>query len=95
MRAQDAVATPRNHGAFDDIQQLFTVRQVQRKYLLGSRWTALTPVDGHERARHFQVVACTDELVTLRAIVVIDELEVPLTSLDDPRRWSVGWHSLP
>lgn len=70
------------------------MRQIQRKFLLGSRWTAVVPLDEADRARHFEVIACTGELVTLRALLG-GGLELPLCALDDPARWAPGWRSLP
>ena len=64
-------------------------RQVGR-HLLGSKWTALTPV---ERQKHFLVVTLLDEGATLELEAVTRGARrlVPAEELADPALWLRGW----
>lgn len=70
--------------------------RVQRRFLLGSRWTAVAPIDGGTGERHFEVieVAVRRAHVTLRAVLTGREHEVPISTLEDPAAWVGGWRSL-
>ncbi len=69
-------------------------RRIQRRFLLGSRWTSLGPVDDPDQVRHFEAIARADDLVTLRAILDGTTIRVALAALADPARWARGWLSL-
>ena len=69
--------------------------RIQRRFLLGSRWTAVAPLDGHDRERHFEVIARAGDVLTVRALLGGREHPLPITALDDPARWAMGWRSLP
>lgn len=69
--------------------------RIQRRFLLGSRWTAVVPLADGDRARHFEVVARTGEVVTLRAILDGRDYQLPIAALEDRACWSLGWRSLP
>lgn len=68
--------------------------RVQRRFLLGSRWTALVPVAGTIGERHFEVVAVGRGVVTLRAVLTRRDYELEIAALDDAIAWSLGWSSL-
>lgn len=68
--------------------------RVQRRFLLGSRWTALAPIAGTLDERHFEVVAVSRDEVTLRAVLTRREYALDIAALDDVVAWSLGWSSL-
>ncbi len=70
------------------------MRRVQRRFLLRSRWTALAPIDRENGERHFEVVAVSGDLVTLRAVLTQRDQLIAITALEDPAVWSRGWTSL-
>jgi tryptophan-rich hypothetical protein len=70
------------------------VSRVQRRFLLGSRWTALAPLPGSQGECHFEVIAVSGDRVTLRAVLTRLAYEVPATALDDAAVWSLGWQPL-
>jgi tryptophan-rich hypothetical protein len=73
--------------------------RVQRRFLPGSRWTALVPLPESEGERHFEVIgvrgAPAGETVELRAILTNRRYAQPLRSLEDEAAWATGWRSLP
>jgi hypothetical protein len=68
--------------------------RVQRRFLLHSRWTALVPIDGNLRERHFEVVAVGLDVVTLRAVLTRRDHQREIAALADAGAWSLGWVSL-
>ena len=68
--------------------------QVQRRFLLHSRWTARVPIDGKDGERHFEVVAVDGDLVTLRAVLTQRDHRLAIAALADRAVWSLGWRSL-
>jgi tryptophan-rich hypothetical protein len=73
--------------------------RVQRRFLHGSRWTALVDLTDSEGERHFEVVgvsaAATGERVELRAILTERRYWLPVRALEDEAAWATGWQSLP
>lgn len=65
--------------------------RVQRRFLLGSRWTALAPLPDSQGECHFEVVAVGGDGVTLRAVLTRRAYALPATALDDAAAWSLGW----
>lgn len=68
--------------------------RVQRRFLLGSRWTAVVPIAGSTGERHFEVIAVGREGVTVRAVLTRRDYPIEITELEDAAAWSPGWHSL-
>jgi len=66
---------------------------MQRRFLLGSRWTAVVPPEGGER--HFEVIEVPrgDEIV-VRAVLTRREYRVMIAALEDPGAWTTGWLQL-
>lgn len=71
------------------------VPRVQRRFLLGSRWTARTPLTGSAGECHFEVIAVSGEAVTLRAVLTHVDYPLAIHALDEADAWSLGWRSLP
>lgn len=69
---------------------LCAMPRIQRRFLWGSRWTSLAPVNG---ACHFEVVGVQREHVILRAVLTGTEHATAIAVLEDPAVWQRGWQS--
>ncbi len=71
--------------------------RVQRRFLLGSRWTARRPLADSAGECHFEVVAAprASPTITLRAVLTDRTYALALAALDDADAWLLGWQSLP
>lgn len=67
--------------------------RVQRRFLIGSRWTALAPLPGGAGECHFEVVGVAGDSVTLRAVLTNVQHVVPIGALEDATAWVPGWAS--
>lgn len=67
--------------------------RVQRRFLLGSRWTSLATLPGGEGECHFEVIGVQGASVTLRAVLTNAQHVVPLAALEDAAAWAPGWTS--
>ncbi len=71
------------------------VPRVQRRFLLGSRWTARVPLPGSTGECHFEVIAVHGDDVTLRAVLTRVDYPVAILALEDAGAWASGWQSRP
>ncbi len=69
--------------------------RVQRRFLVGSRWTALAPLPGGQGECHFEVTAVHGDSVTVRAVLTRAHHAVAIATLEDPAAWTSGWVTLP
>lgn len=67
--------------------------RVQRRFLVGSRWTALVPLPASAGECHFEVVGAHGDTVTLRAVLTRAQYAIELAALEDPAAWASGWVS--
>jgi tryptophan-rich hypothetical protein len=68
------------------------MRQIQRRHLIGSRWTSNTPVA--EGERHVEVIEVRGDTLALRAILTNRRFELALDALRDEVAWTPGWTQL-
>lgn len=68
--------------------------RVQRRFLMGSRWTASAPLAKSEGECHFEVIEVRRDAVTLRAVLTDRRYPLAIAALEDPV-WLLGWQSLP
>ena len=59
-----------------------------RDNLVGSKWTAVTPLD---REKHFEVVGSDGANVHLRCVVNAKVRVVARVQLEDVQAWRQGW----
>ncbi|MCX5744361.1 MAG: TIGR02450 family Trp-rich protein [Proteobacteria bacterium] len=69
--------------------------RVQRRFLLRSRWTARTRLEGTDGECHFEVAAVERDQVTLRAVLTGRDYPLAIAALDDAAAWALGWQSIP
>jgi tryptophan-rich hypothetical protein len=71
--------------------------RVQRRFLLGSRWTARIPLPSSEGECHFEVIELRSRAaeVVLRAVLTDARYVLSARALADDANWLPGWQSLP
>lgn len=73
--------------------------RIQRRFLLGSQWTARIPLESSDGECHFEVIELrrsTDgEIATLRAVLTDRTYTLAVSAFENSQQWLTGWRSLP
>jgi len=67
--------------------------RVQRRFLLGSRWTSLRPLDRSGGECHFEVLEIGRDELVMRAVLTRRDYRIAVAALDDVAAWATGWIS--